>query len=102
MNNIEVLAKKLRREPFHMLGNNCFRKSLKFRTECRKIGINARIVFALVLTPCRRSHFPPWAVWFHTWAEIGGRRIELARPLDERNSVNTFDIEIKPLAAIRI
>lgn len=83
-----------------MFGNNCFRKSLKFRKECRRIGISARVVFALVITPCKRLPLPPGVVWFHAWAEVDGQRIELARPLGEKNTANTFDSDIRPIIAI--
>jgi len=99
---VEHIAERLRKEPFHMLRNNCLLKSLRFRKECRKIGVGVRIVFALVLTPCARSPLPPWVVWFHAWAEIKGQRIELARPLDERNAANSFDIDIRPIIGVWI
>lgn len=99
---VNAIAEKLRREPFQMFGNNCLRKSLKFRRECRGIGVSVRIVLSLCLTPCKRFPLPPKVVWVHAWAEIDGQRIELARPLGERNTVNTFDIDIKPIIAIWI
>lgn len=96
------IAERIRGEPFHMLTNNCFRKSLKFRRECRKVGIRVRVVLALVITPCDRLLLPPYVVWFHAWAEVDGQRIELARPLDERNLANTFDADIQPVVEIRL
>ena len=97
---IKTIAEKLRREPFHMLRNNCLIKSLRFKRECRKFGVDVRVVFALVLTPCAKHPLPPWVIWFHGWAEINGQRIELARPLDERNAANSFDIDIRPVVGV--
>lgn len=102
MTEVNKIVIKIRREPFRMFGNNCLRKSLKFRRLCRGIGINVRVVFALVITPCKRFPLPPRILWFHTWAEIDGQRIELARPLNERNTANTYDIDLKPIVAIWI
>ncbi len=100
MMKVEEIAERLRKEPFHMFGNNCLQRSLKFREECLKVGVSVRVVLALVLTPCKRFLLPPYIIWFHAWAEIDGRRIELARPLNERNTANTKDIELKPIIAI--
>lgn len=99
---VEHIAERLRKEPFHILRNNCLIKSLRFRKECREIGVGARVVFALVLFPCARFPLPPWVMWFHAWAEINGRRIELARPLDERNTAYTFDVDIRPIIRVWI
>lgn len=100
METVDIIADRLRREPFHMLWNNCLRKSLKFRRQCRRIGVSVRVVVALVLTHCERPPLPRFVVWFHAWPEVDGQRVEIARPLDERNSVNTFDIDIRPIIAI--
>ncbi len=94
------IAEKIRREPYHALTNNCVHKSLRFRDECRRIGIRAKIVLALVITPCKRFLLPPYIVWFHAWAEVDGQRIELARLLDERSPFNTYDIDVKPVVAV--
>ncbi len=99
---VALIAERIRKEPFNMLTNNCLRKSFKFRKECRKIGIEVGIVFALVLTRCDKFPLPRYVVWFHGWAVVDGRRIELARPLDEKNTANTFDIDIRPLVAIHL
>lgn len=107
MNNLikaEELAEKLRREPWRTfpMRSNCLGKSLRFREECHKIGIKARVIFSLGITRNDRIPFLPSMLLFHAWAEIDGRRIELARPLNEENFWNTFDTDIRPVIAIWI
>ena len=101
---VNDIVEKIRREPWRTfpMRSNCLGKSLKFREECRRIGIRARIVFALGLARNDWIPFLPSVLLFHAWAEIDGQRIELARPLDERNTWNTLDIDIKPVFAIWI
>lgn len=95
-------AERIRREPFQMFWNNCIIKSFKFRKYCRELGVNAKVVIALVVTSCDRFPLPPKIVWFHTWAEVDGKRIEVARPLDEKNTANTYDIDIRPIMLIKV
>ena len=40
----EIIAENLRREPYYLFRNDCFTKSLRFRSECRKRGIKAHLV----------------------------------------------------------
>jgi len=96
------IAEELRQEPRRIfpMRSNCLGKSLRFRRECRKIGIRAKVVFSLGIIRNDRAPFIPSVLMPHAWAEIDGQRIEVARPLDEKNTWNTLDINIKPVIAI--
>lgn len=97
---MDTIAERLRREPFQMFWNNCLRKSFKFKRDCDRIGVSARVVLALVLVPCKWGLPLPYIVWFHAWAEVNGQRIELARPLSEKNTAGTLDSDIRPVVGI--
>ena len=84
-----------------MFGNNCIIKALKYKKLCRAVGLDVTIAFAFVVTICDKWWLPPKVFWFHAWPEIYGERIEIARPLDEKNTANTYDIDIKPILTIR-
>ena len=57
MSELEVaenIAESLRQEPYHLFRNDCLFKSLRFRSQCRKRGIRAYLVWcALGLTKAR-------------------------------------------------
>ncbi len=102
LDKAKAIAEELRKEPWRIfpMRNNCFGKSLRLRKECRRIGIGAKVVFSLGIIRNDRVPFISSVLMPHTWAEIDGQRIELARPLDGKNTWNTLDINIKPVIAI--
>ncbi len=73
----EDIAENLRQEPYRLFRNDCFTKSLRFRSECRTRGVKAHLVWcALGLT---KSKFPllgevtiPYSA--HFWGEVKGQR----------------------------
>lgn len=107
---VEEIADSIRAEPFHSLCNNCLVKSLRFKKECLRRGIEARVVVCFGYT--RVIRHPSMILLgrmkgltipiIHTWGEVEGRRIEVARPLDEPSVWGTLDSEVKPLVAIWI
>ena len=98
---VEEVADSIRREPFHSLWNNCLIKSLRFKRECARRGIEARVVVSFGCTRVIR-YIRLRIPIIHAWGEVDGCRIELARPLDEPGVWGTLDSEIKPLVAIWI
>ena len=83
--------------------SNCVGKSYRFKRACRKIGIHAKIVFAVVAVRNDRFRFlPSTLIGFHTWAEVNGKRVELARSHDDLSPWGCFDIEMKRLFALEI
>jgi hypothetical protein len=98
---VEEVADSIRREPFHALWNNCLVKSFRFKRECARRGIEARVVVSLGYTRVIR-HIRLTIPIFHAWGEVECRRIEVARPLDEPGVWGTLDSEVKPLVAIWI
>ena len=97
----DEIADGLRSEPFHSLWNNCLVKSFRFKRECARWGIEARVVVSLGYTRVIR-HIRLTIPIFHAWGEVECRRIEVARPLDEPGVWGTLDSEVKPLVAIWI
>lgn len=104
MTKVDEIAEKLRQEPFHVfpMRYNCIGKSFRFKEECRKAGIDARVVICLGIVEMRRFGCSIKLPWGHEWGEVGNERIEVARPLDQRSPWGTFDIDFKPVIAIWI
>jgi len=96
---IYEIAEAIRKTPFHTLTDNCLIKSFRFKKRCRKQGIKAYVVISFGFAPVK------WGVRLavpivHGWAEVDGRRIEVARSLYQKSLWGTFDKEIKPVFAI--
>jgi len=104
MTRVKKIAEKIRHEPYRVLpmGYNCIGKSFRFKKECLRGGIEARVVISLSIVETRRLGFPAKVPMIHGWGEVDNRRIEVARPLDERSPWGTFDIDLKPMIAIWI
>ncbi len=108
MGNVDTanaIADKLRSEPWRVLPMkyNCIGKSFRFRSACRKLGIPAKIVFAIISVDNPRFSFlPRTLIGFHAWVGLYGQRIELARPLDELNPWGCYDIDLKRLFAVEV
>jgi len=102
MKQVYAMAERLRQEPFNIITNNCLIKSLRFKRECKRIGIDAYVVIAVGIVGLERFNLSLKLLFVHGWAEINGQRIEVARPLNQKSPWGTFDIDFRPLARIRI
>ncbi len=81
---------------------NCIGKSFRFRHRCHQYGFASKVVIALVAMDNNKFRFMPRIlVGFHAWAEVDGERIELARPLDQRNTWGEYDLDIREIIAVR-
>ncbi len=98
---MEEVADRLRAEPFHTLRNNCLVKSFRFKRECARRGIRARVVISLGYTRVKRRLRLTIPI-IHAWGEVEGKRIEVARPLDEPSLWGTLDSEVQPVLAVWI
>ncbi len=100
---IEGIKERLRQEPYHLLFNNCLIKSIRFAKECKKLGIDAEVVFCLGLVQARspRSGKPFDIAMLHAWAEINGERIELSHPLGYRGVLGIMPEKVRPLVKLR-
>ena len=107
MSELEVaenIAENLREEPYHLFRDDCLTKSLRFRSECRKRGISAHLVWcALGLTKVR---FPllgevtiPYCT--HFWGEVKGQRFETSRPLGSQGGFGIVPSKIRPIITLR-
>ena len=97
---IEEIAERIRHEPFHSLTNNCFIKSIKFKRACSKLDIRVAVVASLSTVEFRRWGIHFWFLIIHAWAFANERRLEVARPLDEKSLWGTFDIDVIPIIGI--
>lgn len=99
---VEKLAEHLRHEPYNLLTNDCFVKSIKLKRQCEKLGIPARIVACIGIV--RAQVLRLW--WLkipvvHGWVEVDEQRIEVSRP---RGAVGTWGIiprNIRPVIKLR-
>jgi hypothetical protein len=101
----ESIAENLRQEPYHLFRNDCFIKSLRFRSQCRKKGIKAYVVWcalglAKVRLPLIREVTIPYCT--HYWGEVKGQRFETSRPLGSPGAFGIVPSKIKPIIAIRL
>lgn len=102
---IHNTAERLRNEPWKLIPfrSNCLGKSLRFKQECSKAGIDAKVVLAVVAVHNTRFSFlPSTLIGFHVWAEIDGQRVELARPHNEPSPWGCFDTEMRRVFAVEI
>ena len=96
----EIIAEKLRQEPYHLLNNDCITKSLRFKNECKAMGIPARAVACIGLA--RARWFGHWLTIpvLHGWGEVEGKRIETSRPLGSSGIWGIVPVHIKPIIAV--
>ena len=100
----EQIAAKLRQEPYRLFRNDCLTKSLRLRSECRKRGFKAHLVWcALGLAKVKAPVIGeiPIPICTHFWGEVHGRRFETSRPLGSHGSFGVVPSEIKPVFTIK-
>lgn len=105
MNNLEkaeVIAEKLRQEPYDLLRNDCITKSLRFKKQCRTMSIDAKVVVCIGLA--RAKCFEHWLTIpvIHGWGEVEHRRIETSRPLGSAGIWGIIPANIKPIVTVWI
>ena len=97
------IAERLRRKPFHLFDfrrSNCIAKSRRFKRECRRIGVAARVVLCVGIMKSRPLGFQMTIPTVHAWGEVDGQRIEVAVPLGEPDFMGTVHSDIKPIIGI--
>jgi len=104
MSNIEKaesIAEKLRQEPYNTFTNDCITKSLRFKNECKAMGIPARVVVCIGLA--RARWFGRWLTIpvIHGWGEVERQRIETSRPLGSSGIWGIVPVNIRPVIAVR-
>lgn len=97
---IYEIVEQIRHVPFNTFTNNCLIKSLRFRKECRKVGVKAAVVMTLGIVELNRFGIHAKLPFTHTWAYIDECRIEVARPLDQKSPWGSYDIDLKPIIGI--
>jgi len=98
----EHIAELLRQEPSKLLSNNCFIKSVRFKKQCRSVGIEAQV--AVCIGHTRAKWFGHWLTIpvIHGWGEVEGKRIELSRPLGQSGIWNMIPVDIRPVIVVRL
>lgn len=96
----EVIAGKLRQEPYSLFGNDCIAKSRRFKRECLAQGIPAQAVVCIGLS--RAKWFGRWLTIpvMHAWGEVEGKRIETSRPLGASGIWSIVPMKIRAVIAI--
>lgn len=103
METVDAIAERLRQEPYHLLGvrkSNCIAKSFRFKRECRRIGVEARVEICIGLTRAKPLGFWIKMLTIHAWGDVEERRVETAMPLGKVGIWGIVDIDIKPVVAI--
>ena len=98
---VELLAEKLRQEPYHLFRNDCVIKSWRLKKECSKLGIKTKVVVCIGLA--KAKWFGRWLTIpvVHGWAEADGRRIETSRPLGHACIWSIMPVDIKPVIKVK-
>lgn len=101
---VEKIAEDLRQEPYHLFINDCLAKSIRFRSQCRRRGIKAYVIWctlglAKLKIPSLGEISIPYCT--HFWGEFEGKRFETSRPLGTRGLFGIIPSRIKPLLTIR-
>ena len=96
----EEIAERLRQEPYVLFKSDCVTKSIKFKRECKAVGISASAVACIGLAKARLLRR-----WFtipviHGWGEAEGKRIETSRPLGASGLWGIIPMNIKPVIAV--
>ena len=96
----EEIAERLRQERYNPFTNDCLIKSMRFKRECRALGIPVRAVACIGLG---RAHlFGRWLTIpvIHGWGEVEGKRIETSRPLGSSGIWGIIPMNIRPVIAV--
>ena len=101
---VEQVAEKLRREPYRLASNDCLIKAVRFARECKRLGIDAKIVLCFGLASAR---MPLLARRFtlpvlHAWGEVEGERIEVSRPLGSHGMLGVIPTDIRPIVRVTL
>ena len=99
--SLEGIADKLRHEPYLLLKNDCISKSIRFKKECKSIGIESKVVVCLGLAKARWFRRWPTIPVIHGWGEVKGIRIETSRPLGSSGIWGIVPVNIKPVVRLR-
>ena len=90
---LQAYIEQIHNEPFHLLLNNCMRKSIKIFRKCKKLGYPARLIIGPCITP-RIYCLPHWII-LHAYVEICGERIDVAcHPARERQYYGNYEVKI--------
>ncbi|OGO31308.1 MAG: hypothetical protein A2Z29_08910 [Chloroflexi bacterium RBG_16_56_11] len=97
----DIIAGRLRQEPYRLLNNDCITKSVRLKRECRALGIPVKVVVCIGLA--RARWFGRWLTIpvIHGWGEVGGHRIETSRPLGSSGIWGIVPVDIRPVISIR-
>jgi hypothetical protein len=101
----EEIAAHLRQEPYHLFRSDCLSKSRRFRSECRKRGIEAHLVWCVLGLAEVKSRFlgkMTIPTSMHFWGEVRGRRFETSRPSGSQGAFGIVPSEIKPIVRLRL
>ena len=108
MDELEVageIAEGLRQEPYHLFRNDCLTKSFRFRSECSKRGIRARVVFCVLgVVKARLPLLGEVTVLYtpHFWGEVKGQRFETSRPIGSCGHLGIAPSKIRPVVVVRL
>jgi hypothetical protein len=68
---------KIYREPYHLFGNNCIRKSLRIKSKAEELGEKADLICCISIVPIKKWHNLP-TINPHMYVEIEGKKIDVS------------------------
>ena len=89
----------------HPVLNKCLIKSLRFRSECRKRGIKAQLVWCVLgLVKAKLSLLGEVTIphSIHCWDEVKCQRFETSRAVDSPGALGVVPSKIKSIITIKL
>lgn len=84
---IDTLVDKLQREPYNAILNNCFHKSFRFRKQCRRAGIKARVLIGAGIQYTSKLHI--YYPFFHARGSVNGQDYEVTHTREYVSPIGT-------------
>lgn len=97
----EEIAERLRQEPYNLLTNDCISKSVRLKSECRSLGIPAKVVVTIGIAKARLLSRRLTVPVIHGWGEVEGKRVETSRPIGSSGVMGIIPVNIKPVIIFR-
>jgi len=102
LEKVEEIAERLRQEPYSLLTNDCFVKSVKLKRECAALGIPARVVACIGLAKARLFGLWMTIPVIHGWAVVEGKRIETSRPIGSSGMWGIVPVNVRPVIKVHL
>jgi len=101
---LDDFVDKTYREPYSLIKNNCFHKSIKIMKRARELGKDATLVICWSIEDSRIFNGLPPVVMPHMYTEVNGRKVDVTYDPDTEKVLcsNTERVTVLPIKLPRI